>query len=83
VLAVDVNLFGLSTSNCRVGWRVCDLTAFCRKFVTVDVNADGSTTDTLLGLRTFHILGEGVFSLWLVMSKVAVDVGLWAANFES
>jgi hypothetical protein len=29
------------------------------------------------------ILGEGVFSLWLVMSNVAVDVGLWAANLES
>jgi hypothetical protein len=30
----------------------------------------------LLNLLFFRILGEGVFSLWLVMSNVVVDVGL-------
>jgi hypothetical protein len=29
------------------------------------------------------IPGEGVFSLWLVISNVIVDVGLWVANPES
>jgi hypothetical protein len=129
-----VNLYGLTTLMCRVGWKVCDLyhflqyawlqwsrpwcwfpphlqglrcgwfyswvkgTTFCRMFDCRGCNHDGWTTATLLGLRTFHIpewvcfflnlwffhiLGEGVFSLWLVMSNVVVDVGLWVVNLES
>jgi hypothetical protein len=31
----------------------------------------------------FHILCKGVFSLWLVMSNVIVDVGLCVANHKS
>jgi hypothetical protein len=44
VLEVDVNLFGLTTSNCRVGWKVCDLYHFLHMFVIVDVHPDGWTT---------------------------------------
>jgi hypothetical protein len=44
VLEVDVNLYGLTTSNCRVGWKVCDLYHFLHMFVTVDVHPDGWTT---------------------------------------
>jgi hypothetical protein len=47
VLEVDFNLYGLTTSMCRVGWKVCagpvPISAVC--LIAVDGNPDGWTTD--------------------------------------
>jgi hypothetical protein len=47
VLEVEVNLYGLTTSMCRVGWMVCvwpvPISAVC--LIAVDVNPDGWTTN--------------------------------------
>jgi hypothetical protein len=39
-----LGFFGLTTSNCRVVWKVCDLNRFLHMFVAVDVHPDGWTT---------------------------------------
>jgi hypothetical protein len=41
VLEVDVNLYGLTTSMCKVDGRSVTCTTFCLCLVAVDINPDG------------------------------------------